>query len=218
MDGFDVTDFAGQGGNLPDLWQGASSRASDKSCRPTGRQRERPLAPLLLSGSVYYFEGSSLVRFIRLFGRRLLDGREKPRPPKDRCDVDDPRPIPVDHAKWPNDDFPDFWICTLWHHPAGLGEGPEALDGGDDSINRELRIAARVLGDVLANCLDISDCLRGPPDLRHWLRWRLTSSCAMPLPASISLSPASILAKKIKRSIASSNVASDGRSCRASRI
>jgi hypothetical protein len=148
----------------------------------------------------------------------LVDGREPPGPSKHRGNVDDARPISVDNAKGPHDDLSDLRIRAFWHHTTRLGEGPKAFDGGDESINRELRIPLRVLGDVVANCRDISDGPRRPPDRRHWLSCRLTSSCGMPLPASISPSPASILAKKIKRSIASSKVASDGRSCRASRI
>ena len=93
------------------------------------------------------------------------------------------------------------------------GEGTKTLDGCHDPANRKLRVAPRIQSDVVTNRLHVPDRLRGPLDCRHWLRCRLTSSCGTPLPSSSSPSPASILAIKINRSIASSNVASAGRFC-----
>jgi len=86
------------------------------------------------------------------------------------------------------------------------------------STDDQVRISSRVLGDIGTDGLKVPKRLRGPEDRRHTPSRRLTSSCEIPLPSSSSARPASILARNTSRSMASSKVASGGKSWSASRI
>ena len=94
---------------------------------------------------------------------------------------------------------------------SAVGFAVDAQGARRCEVVRQMRAAAY---SVVADGLQVAQGL-GPG---HSPSRRLTSSCGMPWPASSSARPASILARKTGRSMASSNVALSGRSRSASRI
>jgi hypothetical protein len=122
------------------------------------------------------------------------------------------------NSKPADDHLSNVVLIALWHHPSRFRKVGEAFNGCDNPTDREVGVARRVFCDVCANRFDVPQGLGGPDDAGHRPRRRLASSWGMPLPASSSLRPASILARNTRRSIASSTVASGGISRRASII
>jgi hypothetical protein len=140
------------------------------------------------------------------------------RPSEDRRDLDGLGAKPVYNSKPADDNLSNVVLIALGDHSSRFWKVLEAFNGCDDSTDREVGVTRRVFCDVCANCLDVPQRLGGPDDAGHRPRRRLASSWGMPLPASSSLRPASILARNTRRSIASSTVASGGISRSASMI
>src|SRR5271166_185552 len=144
--------------------------------------------------------------------------RKETRPPEHGGDLDQAGAKSIHDAVGADDDFAKVAIVALRDDSAGLRELGESLDRHEKPLDHQLCVELRVLGDVRADRIEISERLRGPEDPVHRRKRRLTSSCGMPLPASSSLRPASIFARKTRRSMASSTVASGGKSRSASKI
>ena len=81
---------------------------------------------------------------------------------------------------------------------------------GDLTRFDEVGVASRVACNIRADRLDVLDRLGSPDDPDHRRSRRFTSAWSMPCLASSSANPRSIFAKRTKRSIASSSVASAG--------
>jgi len=154
----------------------------------------------------------------RLLGRRSNGLGKIARASENGRDFDHSGAEPVDHAIRVHDDLSNCRILPLWNHSAGFWKELKPLDDSDDPPRDELCIHRRVLSNERANRLDVPNRLWRPDDWCHRPSRRFASSWGTPLPASSSASPASILARKTSRSIASSKVALDGKSSRACRI
>jgi hypothetical protein len=108
------------------------------------------------------------------------------------------------------DDLADRLVAKLRHHPSGARVLLKSAHRGNDPFNDEVGVASRVACNLRADRLDVLDRLGSPDDPDHRRSRRFTSAWSMPCPASSSANPRSIFAKRTKRSIASSSVASAG--------
>src|SRR3989449_6359739 len=108
------------------------------------------------------------------------------------------------------DDLADRLVAKLRHYPSGAKVLLKSAHRGNDPFNDEVGVASRVACNIRADRVDVLDRLGSPDDSDHRRSRRFTSAWSTPCPASSSTNPRSIFAKRTKRSIASSSVASAG--------
>src|SRR5438445_6749671 len=107
-------------------------------------------------------------------------------------------------------DLADRLVAKLRHYPSGARVLLKSAHRGNDPVNDEVGVASRVACNIRADRVDVLDRLGSPDDSDHRRSRRFTSAWSTPCPASSSTNPRSIFAKRTKRSIASSSVASAG--------
>ena len=133
-------------------------------------------------------------------------------------DLDEAAAKPADDSIRRNDDLADRRVLAFRNDLAGFCKFLQTLNCEHESFGNQLCVGGRVPGNERPDRLDVADGLRRPDDPVHIPSRRLASSWGTPFPASSSASPASILATNTRRSMASSNVASGGRSSSARMI
>src|SRR5688572_30831164 len=130
----------------------------------------------------------------------------------------------VDHSVVADDQLAYIRAVEFWHLAPRLGELRQPLDSANETGHQIGRVARRVTGDVVADRLGVGQRRGRPNHARRRARRvhsprsrRRASSCDTTSPWSAAARPRSTLARKYRRSMASSYVASAGSRSMASR-
>jgi len=85
--------------------------------------------------------------------------RKEARRPEHRNDLDKSRTHTVHDAIWPYDDLANVFSVLLRHNTSGLWKSLQSLDGGNQTTDDQLRIAWRVVRDVIADRFEVEQRL-----------------------------------------------------------
>ena len=85
--------------------------------------------------------------------------RKEARRPEHRNDLDKSRTHTVHDAIWPYDDLANVFSVLLRHNTSGLWKNLQSLDGGNQTTDDQLRIAWRVVRDVIADRFEVEQGL-----------------------------------------------------------
>src|SRR3990172_9053572 len=144
----------------------------------------------------------------------LGDVRELARAPEDRDDFDELRPEAIDHPEGSDDELAEPRFADFRDDTSDLRKLGQTVGRGNDARDDQVGVLRGVPGDEAPDRLEIIDRARRPAKPGHAPKRRFTSSWGIDCPASSWARPSSILARKTRRSIASSYFPSGGRSFR----
>ncbi len=126
--------------------------------------------------------------------------------------VDDSRTHQIDNPIRADQHFAKIRSLELGNDPARFGEVLKAISGSEKTFDVESGVSLGAASDVSADRLEILDGPQGPDNSGHgvWNNRRRASSWERTWPCSTCFRPASMSAKKYRRSIASSTEVSEG--------
>lgn len=169
------------------------------------------LAIWRLASDLVFSGGAKRRPLQHLVGPRSREFWKELRRSKNRHDMHAVPHDKVDDSIGRPNEFAEILQRVLGDMASGQGERVQDVHRGHDPLDDHRRVPGRISPDEVPDGLQIVRGLRRPPDPTHPKNRILTASWEIVSPDSDCANPRSTFARKYRRSMASSTVASSGR-------